>query len=162
MSVDPAARLSALSIDDAEEAISVRFPPEERTRLKGLGLSDNPWKLIEDAVSDFAEHVDEAIRFEQSEISLSVEIAELIAIALKTRKRPASRPKHTKDQQRRRNALAALGRQLKAEYRKTGMTACVAEEEAAKSVAEIGRRSGDIASWQTMQKLIRSRPKKPG
>jgi len=160
MSIDPAARLAALHIDNVDEALNVRFPPEERRNLETIGLGNDPWRLVEDASTGFSQQVDEAIRLDLGEITLSVEVAELIALALKTRKRPANRPKLSQDQQRRRAALAALGRQLKSQHMKTGMKAGVAEVQAAKAVAEIGRDLGERVSWQTFRKWIKLRPKK--
>ncbi|MXP14022.1 hypothetical protein GRI44_04575 [Altererythrobacter confluentis] len=160
MSVDPVVRLAALQIDDPEEALNVRFPAEERLALEEIGLGSDPWRLVEEAASGFSEQVEEAVLLEKGEVILSVEVAELIAIALKTRKRPANRPKLSKDQQVRRNALAALGRQLKSQHMKMGMKAGVAEVQAAKAVAEIGRDFGEKVSWQTFRKWIKLRPKK--
>lgn len=160
MSVDPVVRLAALHIDDPEEALNVRFPPEERLELEKIGLGSDPWRLVEEAASGFSEQVEEAVLLEQGEVILNVEVAELIAVALKTRKRPANRPKLSQDQQRRRTTLAALGRQLKFQHMKMGMRAGVAEVEAAKAVAEIGRELGDKVSWQTFRKWIKLRPKK--
>lgn len=160
MSVDPAARLAALHVEDPNEALDLRFPPDEQRVWRELGMGSDLWNMVEDVGFDFIEHVDEAIRFNQSEVTITVEVAELIVFALKTRKRASNRPKHTRDQQLRRNALAALGRQLKATYRKSGISAGLAEEKAAKAVAEIGLKLGDRVSWQTFQKAIRSRPKK--
>lgn len=160
MSVDPAARLAALNEPDYDEAIQLRFPPEECERLRALGLPGEAKKLIDQVSGDFVEQVEEAIVQSKNDISLSLEFAELLAFALKTRKRPSNRPKMSRDQQLRRDTLVAMGRRLKSDFRDEGLKAGAAKELAAKTIAQMGRQIGDPVSWQTFLKLIRSRPKK--
>jgi hypothetical protein len=155
VSIDPVVRLAALHSTDAKEAVELRLPKDE------IGEGTDPSDLLEDAVCGLVERIEEAICLGQQEISISVEMGELLAITLKARKRAPNRPRQTKNERLRRGALVAYAKQLKTEHRNAGMRAGDAEQKAAEAVASHGAKLGDVASAETIRKLMRSRSKNP-
>lgn len=158
MTLDVTHRLAALHSPDIKEAISLRLPKSE-TETK-TGDDWVPEVIIENALARFLEDIEAALIIGNEELVLTLELAELIALALKTRKRPAHRPRHSRDQNARRAGLIAYALKLKAELRKSGVPAGEAELRAATIVAEVGGQHGDPASPSTIRKLMKHRGKK--
>ena len=154
MTVDRAIRLAALHSSDMEEAISLRLPRTE------TGERWDPQMIIENALEAFIEDIEVALCSGNEELVLSVESAELIAIALKTRKKAAHRPRHSRDQRARRAGIIAYALQLKKKLLKSGVPAGEAELRAATFVAEVGGQHGDVASPATIRKLMKHKGKK--
>lgn len=125
MTLDPVVRLAALHSLNVDEAISLRLPGGE------VGPSRKPRAVIEAVVDGFFMEIEAALCAGQEELSLSTEVAELLAIALKTRKKASSRPRLAPDQRARRAGLIAYARQLAKSFRKNGMRPGAAQLRAA-------------------------------
>jgi hypothetical protein len=154
VTLDPATRLAALHSLDFNEAIAIRLPETE------TGPGWDPHVIVENAIEAFLDDIEAVLCNGEEQITLDVERAELIAIALITRKRAARSPRQTSDQRARRAGLIALGLRLKESLRRSGVPAGEAEIQAATMVAEIGGKYGDVASPSTFRKLMKSRGKK--
>lgn len=155
MSIDPVARLVALHSDSQNEAIDLLSQAETVSKAKFVSM-------IEDAIGGFIEEIEHAICTNRSEVNLSVQAAELIAVALKTRRRMSGRPPLSKNERFRRNTLIDYARKRKAGLEATGMTAGEAAEQAASEVAEIGKRAGDKASVEFILDQMKRSVKKHG
>lgn len=154
MTLDPAARLAALHSSNISEAVALRLHCGE------TGEGWNPELAIENAIEAFTEEVESALCRGQEELVLSVEVAELVALALKTRKKPSHRPRQSRDQRARRAGIIAHALQLKRELRKSGLRAGDAEWRAATIAAAAGGAHGDFVSPETVRKLMKHRGKK--
>lgn len=154
MTLDPVFRLAALHTESAKDATSLRLPPLE------IGKRANPQSIIENAVDAFVEQIDAALCSGQDEIVLSLDVAEFIALALKSRSRSTGRPRLTRHEKALRAAVIFYGRKLKAELIEAGVAAGEAELRAASAAAEYGGGHGDVASAPTILKLMKKRGKK--
>jgi hypothetical protein len=153
MSIDPLLRLAALHASDFEEARAILLDENAVA-----ALSFDP---VEDAVEALHELIESAIHEGGEEVVISTFTAELIAAALKNRKLPAGRPKLSRDQHIRRNAVVDFARRRSVELRASGMRPGKADETAAHEAAELGGRYGDTAAWTTILRHMRQRGKKP-
>ncbi|WP_166037889.1 hypothetical protein [Sphingosinicella sp. YJ22] len=143
-------RLAALHSNDADEASALL--------QAASGPLPGPLPaLVEDAVLALQEEIEAAIIKGEPDISLSLEAAELLSIALKTRERPASRPLLTGAERANRYATVELAKALSRQYRAEGMRAGQADERAAKEAARVG---GALA-WTTIYDRMRRGGKKP-
>tara|TARA_R100001244_G_scaffold20643_12_gene21831 strand:+ start:38506 stop:38979 length:474 start_codon:yes stop_codon:yes gene_type:complete len=154
VSVDAVARLAAIHTDDVEEAIAMRLPREE------IGADGDAFKLIEDAILGLIEQIEEAIYFDLKEVTFSVETAEMIAIALKTRKRQRGKPRETKDEWARRTAIIGFARRRKLMLKEAGMPARQAAEKAALEAEELAISLGYKLSSETILDRMKRRDKK--
>ena len=141
MSVDPVARLEAIYSDDIDQAIAIRFPKEE------IDVGVDVVKLLEGAVSGLVEQVEEAISLGRQDLTLDVETAEMLIIALKARPR--------------REAIVRHARTLKKKYIKAGMSAGEAAEKAALEAESIANKLGDKANSERILDLMKRRGNKP-
>ena len=155
MSIDPVSRLEAIYTDDIDEAIAIRLPKEE------IGLGVSVLKLLEGAVLDLVEQVEEAICFDRQDLTLDVETAELLIIALKARPKARGGQKKTKSERLRRAAIVQYGRALKKKNEKAGMPAGKAAEEAALEAEKIAEKLGDKANSERILDLMKRRGNKP-
>ncbi|GAA4010041.1 hypothetical protein [Sphingomonas humi] len=154
MSLGPATRLAALHSESAKDAISLRLPPAE------IGEREHPQAIIENAIDALIEQIEAALSSGQEEVLLSLDVAEFIAIALKSRIRPAGRPRLSRHQKALRAAAISYARKVKAYLVKTGVAPGEAELEAASAAAGFGGEHGDPASASTILKLMKNRGKK--
>jgi hypothetical protein len=152
--VDPFERLCAIHTDDIKEAIAFRLPREE------IGADGDAFKLIEDAISGLIEQIEEAIYFDLKELTFSVETAEMLAIALKARKKRKGRPSGTKDEWTRRTAIIGFARSRKLMFKEMGMPAGKAAAKAALEAEELGKTLGYKLSSETIFDLMKRRGKK--
>lgn len=155
MSVDPVARLEAIYSDDIDQAIAIRFPKEE------IDVGVDVVKLLEGAVSGLVEQVEEAISLGRQDLTLDVETAEMLIIALKARPKKQGRQNLTKSQRLRREAIVRHARTLKKKYIKAGMSAGEAAEKAALEAESIANKLGDKANSERILDLMKRRGNKP-
>lgn len=81
MNLDPVTRLAALHSPTADVAILLRLPIAE------IGECEDPQTVIENALDAFVERIEAALCDGHEEVVLSLQVAELVAIALKSRKK---------------------------------------------------------------------------
>ena len=155
MSVDPVARLEAIYSDDIDQEIAIRFPKEE------IDVGVDVVKLLEGAVSGLVEQVEEAISLGRQDLTLDVETAEMLIIALKARPKKQGRQNLTKSQRLRREAIVRHARTLKKKYIKAGMSAGEAAEKAALEAESIANKLGDKANSERILDLMKRRGNKP-
>jgi hypothetical protein len=85
MSPDPVWRLAALHTENADEAMAILFPD-------GLPVVGSGIDAIEAAITALTESIEDAICRGAEDVTFDVEIAELLALELKRRKRKRGRP----------------------------------------------------------------------
>jgi hypothetical protein len=154
VSLDTVTRLAALHSASADEAILLRLAIAE------IGAREDPQVVIENALDAFAESIEAALCDGREELVLSLQVAELVAIALKSRKKPGGRPRQSRDQKARRAAVIFYGRKMKAVLLEAGLAPGEAELRAASAAAAFGAAHGDYASPATILKLMKNRGKK--
>jgi hypothetical protein len=154
VSLDPVIRLAALHSKSADEAISLRLPIAE------IGDRADPQAIIENALDALVERIEDALCNGEEELLLSLDVAEFIAIALKSRKRPSGRPSLSRDERARRAGIISYGRKVKADLLRAGVPPGEAELRAASEAAALGGQHGDPASPSTILKLMKNRGKK--
>lgn len=154
MTLDPAIRLAALHSASLNEALSLRLPAVE------IGEREDPHAIIENAIDALIEQIDAALCNGQEEVLLSLDVAEFIAIALKSRKRPAGRPPLSRHEKALRAAVISHGLKVKAALIRGGLSRGEAELQAASEAAAFGGEHGDPASPSTILKLMKNRGKK--
>jgi hypothetical protein len=154
MNLDPVTRLAALHSPTADVAILLRLPIAE------IGECEDPQTVIENALDAFVERIEAALCDGHEEVVLSLQVAELVAIALKSRKKPGGRPRLSRDQKARRAAVISYGQKMKAALMQAGLPPGKAELHAASAAAGFGAAHGDRASAATILKLMKNRGKK--
>jgi hypothetical protein len=154
VSLDPAIRLAALHSASADDAISLRLPTVE------IGEREDPKAIVENALDAFIEQIEAALCSGQEELLVSLDVAEFISIALKSRKRPAGRPPLSRHEKALRAAVISYGRKVKTDLVKAGVAPGEAELQAASAAAAFGGQHGDPGSPSTILKLMKNRGKK--
>ena len=140
------AALHAKKADDAAAWLSLVLWGEVSPQMTA--------KHLECSIEELERLVRDAICSGNSELSLPIEIAEAVAVALKSRKRPGGRPKLTRIEQMRNGAAVMTARMLKSEKVGRGMPPGQAEEEAAEEAASEAGKYGCTLSAPTIRRRM--------
>ena len=156
MTLNPALRLEVLREPDPEEALRLLFSEETAAGPLDFTL------FLEDAITAFEVEIEQSIVREMETVTLSLEHAELLWVALKTRKRPSGRPHLGRFQQATHAASLTLAERLAEQKRRQGIKPGKADEEAAQEASDIGGLYGATLSWTTIHRKMSPRKKVTG
>lgn len=158
MSLDPAIRIAALHAAKPEVARALLFAaPVGTDPLR----SEQILKIVENAIHALEEAVEIGIVQNSPDLTIDVEVAELIMFALKSRRKQAGRPSLTSAQRATRAATVEFAISLSSAKRRGGMPAGAADEEAAKEAAVVGGQHGANIAWTTILRQMKGGGKKP-
>ena len=141
-------RLQVLGASDPKKARALA--------LEAFGLD----KIDDQAICErFEEMIEDAIYTGDNEIELPTDFAELLALILKSRKRPRGRQQLSRRTKFRQRMVLRLARQHKAELMESGQTATQAESAAADKAAAVAQDWG-IKSFgaETIRRRMQSHP----
>lgn len=150
MTASPVLRLAAIQLQDSSKA----------RRLLTEAYGAEP-PNISDSIDVFERRIERAICIGERKITLTIEVAELIAVALKDRRGSVGRARLTRAQRLRNSAAVSLARQLKQENLAKGMRAGEAAEVAAKEAAGLAGAYGCTLAWTTIMARMSKRDRKP-
>lgn len=116
----------------------------------------------DEAIEEFQNLVERAITFGSVDVTLSVEIAELVALALKSRVRVGrrGRPPLSRSARLRNEVAITTAKAVKARKKDAGIRGGLAEEEAATELANAGGSRGYRLSPNTIARRLRNGKKK--
>ena len=156
MTLDPVVRLAALHLPDAKQAKELLLDGCSETGALPAEITVDP---IEDASERLVELVEVAICDGSEELTMPVTMAELVVVALKSRKRQNGRPSLTPAERIRRNAVISIARARAKQLRAEDMSASEASEMAAVEAARFLGERGDNLAWTTIAQKLKRRGK---
>lgn len=158
MSTDPVVRLVALHADNADEAIEILFP----NGSPGIEVVRD---AIEEAISVLTDQVEDAICRGVDEVILDLNVAELLALELKRRKRRRGHPAKSPRARVLRSATLQYAEDLAGALREEGHRIEEARSLAAAKASSRAAESGDYVAASTLERQMKeaaaARKKKP-
>lgn len=156
LSRDPVLRLAALDAHDADTAWNILYGDEVEP---GLVKPTAARRFVQSAVDALHERIEAAIIEGLDEVTIDTSLAELIAMALKDRKRSNGRPSSTARQRSLRKAVVKTAKVRSKELQEQGVRPGDANRRAAVEASARGGQLGDVAAPSTILKEMKPQTK---